>query len=133
MDRDFDIGHRTLRETIDHLAFNIDAWTAMMEGRPLSEDRDASSFDALRRRVVAAYDRFTAFALRAREEGRLDDTFRHAMFPSTHTISSAILHVSLHDEWHRSEIAHILQRLGVDPVPEADHALWDAMRHAGEL
>ncbi|HEV2529091.1 MAG TPA: DinB family protein [Thermomicrobiales bacterium] len=125
LDQEFDIGHRTLRATIDHQINNFVGWTAMMEHVPPADDGDTSGLNAFRRRIEPAYDRFMDFAGRARDEGRLDDTFSHHIFGSRHTIGATILHVVLHDEWHRSEIAHILQRLGVDPVPEVDLALWN--------
>ncbi len=125
LDQEFDIGLRSLRQTLDHLIRNLAGWTAMMEHVPPTDDGDASGIDAIRRRLDAAYARFIAVSRRARDEGRLEDTYAHHIFGSRHTLGGTILHVALHHEWHRSEIAHMLQRLGVDPVPEVDHALWD--------
>ena len=130
LDQEFDVGHRTLRATFDHMVSNLVGWTAMMEHVPPADDGDTSGLDAFRRRLDAAYDRFITVARRARDDQRLDETFTHHIFGSPHTLGSTILHVCLHDEWHRSEIAHILQRLGVDPVPEVDIALWDTERIA---
>jgi hypothetical protein len=33
--------------------------------------------------------------------------------------------VILHHAEHRSEVLHILERLGVPGLPEVDHGLWD--------
>ncbi|MFT4041472.1 MAG: DinB family protein, partial [Thermomicrobiales bacterium] len=32
--RPFDIGHRTLRETVEHMLFNVETWTDLMNGAP---------------------------------------------------------------------------------------------------
>jgi uncharacterized damage-inducible protein DinB len=32
LDRPFDIGHRTVRATFQHIIFNIEAWSALMAG-----------------------------------------------------------------------------------------------------
>jgi uncharacterized damage-inducible protein DinB len=44
------------------------------------------------------------------------------------TFGGAILHVILHNAEHRTEVLHILERLGVPNLPEIDHALWDYKR-----
>lgn len=41
------------------------------------------------------------------------------------TYAGAILHVVLHEDEHRTEVLQILQRLGVQDLPEIDHGLWD--------
>ena len=58
---------------------------------------------------------------------RFDDTFIDS-WDQPQTYGAAILHVILHDDEHRQEILHILNRLGVENVPEIDHALWDFVR-----
>ena len=130
LDQAFDIGHRSLRATFDHQIANVAGWTAMMVGRPPEDDGATDGIDVFIRRHDATYDAFAAFARRARDDGRLDETFTNRFFDSEHTVGGTILHVALHDEWHRSEVAHILQRLGVD-VPEVDQALWDCSVRAG--
>ena len=35
LDQPFDIGHRTLRDTFEHMIFNVEAWTAVMAGQPV--------------------------------------------------------------------------------------------------
>ncbi len=35
LDREFDIGHRTLRATFEHMIFNVKSWTAIMAGQPV--------------------------------------------------------------------------------------------------
>jgi carboxymethylenebutenolidase len=127
LDQPFDIGHRTLRATFDHMILNVDFWTAVMIGQPIEYQREPSSVAAL----IADHERseatFSAFARRVRDEQRLDDTFvDHYGAPMT--FGGAILHVVLHNDEHRTEALHILQRLGVLGELEVDHGLWDFKR-----
>ena len=33
LDREFDIGHRTARATLQHIIFNVEVWSDLMAGR----------------------------------------------------------------------------------------------------
>lgn len=130
LDREFDIGHRTLRATIDHLIFIIDAWTNEMLEAPAEISRDASTVGVLNERFTRAHARFSALARQLRDEQRLDDTFIDDS-GAPMTFGGAILHVELHNAEHRSEMLHILQRLELPDLaelPEIDHGLWDFWR-----
>lgn len=127
LDQEFDVGHRTLRATFDHVFFNVEAWTAVMAGQPLETERNARSLPELTDRHERAHEAFAALARRARDEERLDDTFVDH-FGGPMTFGGAILHVVLHDAEHRAEVLHILARLGVPDLPEIDHGLWDFKR-----
>jgi uncharacterized damage-inducible protein DinB len=124
LDREFDIGHRTLRETFAHMIFNYAFWTALMAGQPAEEQRVDSSLAGL----VASHERdYAAFAdlsRRLRDEQRLDDTFIDH-YEARKSFGATILQVVLHNTEHRTEVAHILARLGVPDVPEVDPGLWD--------
>lgn len=122
-DEEFDIGYRTLRATIEHLIFNIEAWGALMAAQPMETPATDSSLAALTDRYLRADDAFIALARHLRDEGRLDDTFTDA-FDGPMRYGGGIVHVVLHNEGHRVEIVHILARLGLPDI-EVDHGLWD--------
>ena len=128
LDQPFDIGHRTLRETFDHLIHNIAFWTTMMAGQPVESDRTSQQYDrsiaALIERHGSFYTDFAAFARRMRDEQRLDEPFVDR-WGGRPTFGGVIVHVVLHNAEHRSDALHILERLGVPDLPEIDHALWD--------
>ena len=124
LDQPFDVGHRTLRATFEHMIFNVEFWTASMAGRPVDARRNDRSLAALVDRHERSYATFAGFARRVRHEQRLDDTFVDH-FGGRMTLGGAIIHVVLHDAEHRSEALHILERLGVPDLPEVDHGLWD--------
>lgn len=124
LDQDFDIGHRTLRATLDHMIFNVEAWTSEIDGRPIERETDASSLAVLAARHERAQADFAALARHTRDEDRLESTFTDG-WGEQMRYGGAIVHVILHSQEHRSEILHILQRLGLSDLPEIDHGLWD--------
>jgi hypothetical protein len=116
LDQPFDIGHRTF-------------WTGLMTGQPVEPQRGPSSLHTLIADYARAYAAFAMLARRVRDAGRLDDTFRdHSGSPQTY--GGAILMVILHHEAHRTEVVHIVARLGVSDLAqvEVDHGLWDFKR-----
>jgi uncharacterized damage-inducible protein DinB len=123
----FDIGHRTLRATFDHMIFNLGFWTALATSQPFEGPQDDRSRAALADRHERFYETFSTFARRVCDEQRLDDTFTDH-YDSPMTFGGAILHVILHNAEHRTEVLHILERLGVPNLPEIDHALCDYKR-----
>ncbi len=126
-DRSFDIGLENIHSTFAHIISNVHFWTDSMKGQEIDRSSQGWERGNLRRRFDQAYDEFERFALLIRDEGRFDDTFAdHWDEPQTY--GAVILHVILHDEGHRLEILHILNRLGVENIPEIDHALWDFVR-----
>ena len=59
-----------------------------------------------------------------RDAGRLDETYEdHFGMPAS--VGGTVIHVTLHNEMHRSEVIHMLTRLGLDEPPEVDHLLWE--------
>jgi uncharacterized damage-inducible protein DinB len=47
LDQPFDIGHRTVRQTLDHQIPNLAFWTGLMTGQPVEPQRGSSSLDTL--------------------------------------------------------------------------------------
>jgi uncharacterized damage-inducible protein DinB len=127
LDQPFDIGHRTVRATFDHMIFNLGFWTARATGQPFEGPQDDRSLAALADRHERYYATFADLARRKRGEQRLEETFTDH-YDSPMTFGGAILHVILHNAEHRTEVLHIFERLGVPHLPEVDHGLWDYKR-----
>jgi uncharacterized damage-inducible protein DinB len=127
LDQPFDIGHQTLRATLEHMIFNVAFWTALMTEQPVNQQRDDRSLDALIDRHERSYATFATLSRQLHDEQRLDATFvdHYAVRKS---FGGTIIHVALHNAEHRTEALHILERLGVPEVPEVDHGLWDYQR-----
>ena len=127
LDQEFDIGHRTIRTTFAHQIENIEGWTALIVRQPPQGAPDDPSVASLVEWHARAYGAFAAFARQVRHEQRFDDTFSDFHdYPMT--FGGGILHVVLHDDEHRTEVVHILSRLGLPEAPEVDHGLWDFRR-----
>lgn len=125
LDQEFDIGHRTVRATLAHMIGNVDGWTeAFTDQQPVN---DGTSVADLTARHEAAYPAFAGVARHFRDADRLEETFTDS-FGQPMTFGGAVLMVSLHNEGHRTEVLHMLNRLGLADVPEVDHGLWDFAR-----
>ncbi len=129
--RRFDVGHESVHATLVHLVGNVRIWTDLMAGTPRTVDRSWRdlSIDELIARHDAAGADFAVLARRIRDEGRLDEGWIDTLDdpPTTKTYGGAIAHVLTHDMHHRGEILHILQRLGVEHLPDGDPQEWEHM------
>jgi uncharacterized damage-inducible protein DinB len=127
----FDIGHVTLRATLEHMISNVETWTALMNGE--QNPGEQSTFEGLSpadllARHDAAMTAFAALAHRIRDAGNwdalwvdiLDDPHREKSY------GGAIGHVITHNMHHRSEVMHMLHRLGVENVIEGDVLGWES-------
>ena len=125
---EFDIGHRTLRATFDHMTTTTQGWTIEMGGQPGgSPPSGDSSLAALKTRFNGAHDAFARYVRQLRDADQLEETFVDD-FGANITQIGAALHVLLHNVEHRSELLHLLVRLGLTEVPEIDLALWEIER-----
>ena len=130
LDRPFDIGHRTLRATFGHMIFNVPFWTAFLAGQPADGGSSADaqpgdrSLAALIDHHERSYAAFAGIARRLRDEQRLGEIYvdHYAVRKS---FGGTILMVVEHNEGHRFEALHILERLGVPDLPEVDLGVWD--------
>lgn len=75
---------------------------------------------------MRAYGKFADVARDLVTSWRLEETFvDHYQYPQS--FGATILHVIYHNVQHRSEVLHILQRLGMDDLPEGDPQEWEHM------
>lgn len=126
LDREFDIGYRTVRLTLDHITVGIELWTALLQGKPARWEPDPSLVERMRHRYQEAYDAFETVARGAIDEGRLNETFIDA-WDTPQTFGATILHVILHSHVHRSELLHMFRRLGLPEFTEGDPQEWEHM------
>lgn len=125
MDQEFDIGHRTLRATFEHMIMNVEGWTAAFTGQePTNDGPSIADFTERHRR---SYPAFAAAAQSFEAAGKLDETFTDS-FGEPQTFGAAVIMIILHNEGHRTEVLHILRRLGIGDVEDVDYGLWDFVR-----
>lgn len=126
LDQKFDVGRQSIRETFEHMIIDaVEYWTACISGKPYNRDRDGtSSIAELLERHQRSYDAFAQVARQARDEQRLAErlTDRYQM---EHEIGATIIQVPLHNQQHRSEILHMLARLGLTGLPDDDPQEWE--------
>jgi uncharacterized damage-inducible protein DinB len=124
LDQSFDIGHRTLRATYEHMIPNVAFWAGLMTGQPV----DLKMRSRTVAEMIDGHKRFHAYfaatARRFRDEHSLDDTYLDH-YGVRKSMGGTILMVVLHNTEHRTEAQHFLQRLGVRDVPEVDPSIWE--------
>jgi uncharacterized damage-inducible protein DinB len=129
LDRDFDIGHRTLRNTHRHIIYNIEAWSDLMAGRPMRMDpgRSQASIAALSARLDQAAADFVGIARGVADRGGWDDKWLDPTSdpPTELTYGGTIAHVITHSMHHRAQVLYLLRLLGVENRPEGDVLSWE--------
>ena len=132
LDQEFDIGHRTVRETFGHMIVTVPFWTAFLAGHPAAGgySADAQPDDRSPAALIDHHERsYAAFAdaaRRLRDEQRLEEAFVDH-YGVRKSFGGTILMVVEHNAEHRTEALHILERLGVPDLPEVDLGVWDYM------
>jgi uncharacterized damage-inducible protein DinB len=129
LDRDFDIGHRTVRATFGHVIRNMEGWSDLIAGRPPRLDPALSTASVptlLARLDLAAADLANAarpIAARNGWDEKWLDPFSNP--PTERTYGGAIAHVITHSMHHRAQLLYLLRRLGVEDLPEGDVLSWE--------
>jgi uncharacterized damage-inducible protein DinB len=127
LDREFDIGHRTVRATLLHVIWNVESWADLINGeavRARVEDGAVASMIARLDRAAADLARAArAVADRNGWDERFLDTLDDP--PAEHSYGGAIAHVITHSMHHRAQVLYMLRKLGVDGLPEGDVLSWE--------
>ena len=127
MDRTFDIGDMSLRETFEHLIGCMEGHTDFLIGRSRHEEYrdDDSVFGMLTRLTIVAKD-FAEFAVRVDREDKADETATNAENGSGRSLGAVIAHLITHSMHHRAQILYMMRTLGVQDVIEGDVLGWEA-------
>ena len=123
----FDVGHGTLLATCEHLIHNVEVWTGLMNGQSEFAHSSSSHLAELIARFEAASTEFGKLARRLTAENRLDELWTDVLDkpPTQKTYGGAIAHVLTHNHAHRTEILHMLERLGLTNLIEGDVLSWE--------
>jgi uncharacterized damage-inducible protein DinB len=126
LNQTFDIGHETLQKTLEHIIRNMEVWTDLMYQRPIQTNQDTSIEGMLTRLDLVGAD-FAALAHEIRDKGREDELWTDYLDepPAQKTYGGTIAHLITHSIHHRSEVLHILKRLGVSDLIEGDVLSWE--------
>jgi uncharacterized damage-inducible protein DinB len=137
LDRDFDLGHRTLRRTFLHIIRNMEVWTDLIADRLVRPDPGTQLADrsvaGLLQRLDTVAGELAEAARAVARAGRLDELFLDYLDqpPARKSYGGAIAHVLTHSMHHRAQVLHMMRRLGVQDVIEGDVLSWEAQLGAG--
>ena len=137
LDREFDIGHRTLRRTFQHIIRNMEVWTDLISGVPVRDDAGADargqSVDGLLARLDVVVPQLQQVARRIADEGRLDELWVDHLDdpPTKKSYGGAMVHLATHGMHHRAQVLFLLRKLGVSELPEGDALSWEKQLRGG--
>jgi uncharacterized damage-inducible protein DinB len=135
LDREFDLGLKSIRATFHHIIRNMEIWSGLMDGSLTRANRGDlpvdTSLAGLERRLEAAADRVGALARDVALRNGWDETWLDTFDdpPARKSFGGAITHVVTHSMHHRAQVIHMLKRSGVDDVPEGDLLGWEAAQN----
>ena len=127
LDRDFDIGHRTVRATFLHIIRNMEVWSDLMANRPVR----AKSTDQSVTELIASLDKaagdLAEVAQSAAKRNGWDDRWLDVLDdpPREKTFGGAIAHIITHSMHHRAQLLYMMRRLGLKDLPEGDVLSWE--------
>jgi len=131
LDREFDIGQRTVRATLLHIIRNVEVWSNLMSGQPVRADQgvrlQGRSVSVLLTRLDHAAADLTRVARAVDQRGGWDERWvdRLDSPPAKKTYGGGIAHVITHSMHHRAQLLYMLHRLGVKGLPEGDVLSWE--------
>lgn len=127
LDREFDIGHRTIRATLDHIIHNMEVWSALMVGAEFPRAAE-TSVPAMAGRLKMAASRLEAIGRQIAQRNGWDETWTDTLDdpPREKSFGTAIAHVVTHSMHHRSQLLYLLRLTGVESLPEGDVFSWEA-------
>jgi len=126
LDREFDIGPRSVRATLIHIVRNVEVWTDLIAGQPIRQAGD-DALDELSGRLARAATELALVAGDVADRGAWDELWTDVLDePATQkTYGGAIVHVATHGMHHRAQLLYMLRRLGLEGLPEGDALGWE--------
>ncbi|QDV69902.1 DinB family protein [Rosistilla carotiformis] len=126
LDRPFDIGHQTIRRTLDHIIHNMEIWSSLMANDPIERASDAS-ISAMTRRLEVASARLGTIARQTADSGGWDEMWYDHLEnpPRNKRFGTAIAHVITHSMHHRAQLLYMLRLTGITDLPEGDVFSWE--------
>lgn len=126
LDREFEIGHATLRRTLRHIVHNVDVWSQLMRGLYEEETSEESpSIESLTQRHTTAARRLAIVCKEVASRNRWNKVWIDAIDGKQKNYGAAISHVITHSAHHRAQVLNMLRKTGIDPLPEGDVFSWE--------
>lgn len=128
LDREFDIAHRSVRATLQHIIHNVEVWSDLMAGWSTRSARpQGRSVPELIKRLDRATADLARIARSVAERGGWDERWIDLLDspPTQKTYGGGIAHVITHSMHHRAQLLYMLRRLGMEGLPEGDVLSWE--------
>jgi uncharacterized damage-inducible protein DinB len=127
LDQEFEIDHKSLRETFIHIIENMEIWTDLLYERPV-QDKAGSTITELLERLSSASRDFANLARNIARENRFDDCFLDILDhpPQKKTFGGAIGHVLTHSMHHRAQVMFLMEKVGLKEHIEGDLLSWES-------
>jgi uncharacterized damage-inducible protein DinB len=127
LDQEFDIDHRSLRQTFFHLIDNMETWTDLLCERPVVARTGNTTPELLHRLNLISRD-FAHLARKVAREQRYDDCFVDTLdnLPQRKTFGGAIGHLLTHSMHHRAQILWLMEKVGLTAHVEGDLLSWES-------
>lgn len=127
LDKEFEIDHKSLRETFLHMIDNLEVWTDLLYERPV-QHKEGTSIPQLLQRLNFASREFSKLAHKVSRENRFDDFFLDTLDtpPQLKSFGGTIGHVITHNMHHRAHIMFLMERVGLKDHIEGDLLGWEA-------
>jgi len=128
LDKEFDIDHKSLRETFVHMIAAAEIWTDLLYERSV-QTRNGNSIPELLDRLSIVSRDFADLARKVAREGRYDDCFMDVEDnpPKKKTFGGAIGHVLTHSMHHRAQIMFLMEKVGLKDHIEGDLLSWESV------
>ena len=132
LDREFDIGHRSLRATLLHIIRNMEIWSALMAAEPIEPQTD-QTIPGLTQRLTVAATRLEMIGKQVAAEQAWDDVWLDVLDdpPREKTFGTALAHIITHSMHHRAQMLYLLRLSGVKSLPEGDVFSWETQIKRG--
>jgi uncharacterized damage-inducible protein DinB len=130
LDREFDIGHRSLRITLLHIIRNMECWYDLMaaNAQRLSEVSSRPvALSSLTGRLDIVSEQLLTLGNSVIDQHREEELFLDNLDdpPGWKPIGAGLLHIATHGMHHRAQCLYMLKGLGVKHLPEADALSWE--------
>ena len=129
MDRNFEIGDKSLRETLHHIIAAMESHTRRLYGRNLTDSLpEGKSVDEMLDRLTAVAKLLGDFALKMEREGREDElVVVNLQNGYSRTAGGVVAHILTHGMHHRAQAISIMEQLGAKDVIEGDVLGWESV------
>lgn len=130
LDREFDIGHRSLRRTFCHVVGNMECWCDLMTHKPQRYASGAMLSNTIadlieRLDIVAEQLVSLGRTVAERHQENADFVDNLDQPPRRKPLGAGLVHIATHGMHHRAQCLYILRMLGVKNLIEGDALSWE--------